>query len=173
MRRDGRFAGRPRARAVRGTEHGRVIFMPWEGALLPLQEGTRACRRFDHCFHSSVAAITAGPLLGISTAAPPPAADWPMIVALNWHCWVTRRAASSRGTGSAVEKTRHWRKWRCSFLACSNHCAGYMTYRPGPPCWSAGCDKVERVHNRGAVARHLHGGPPFRPLVSARMEECL
>jgi hypothetical protein len=25
------------------------------------------------------------------------------------------------------------------------------------------------VHNRGAVACFLHGGPPFRPLVSARM----
>jgi hypothetical protein len=75
MRRDRRFAGQPRARVVRGTEHGRVVFMPWERALLPLQEGTRACMRFDRCFHSSVAAITAGPLLAISTAAPPPAAD--------------------------------------------------------------------------------------------------
>jgi hypothetical protein len=75
MRRDGRFTGRPRVRVVRGTEHGRVVFMPWERALLPLQEGTRACRPFDRCFHSSVAAITVGPLLAISTAAPPPAAD--------------------------------------------------------------------------------------------------
>jgi hypothetical protein len=75
MRWNGRFAGRPRARVVRGTEHGRVVFMPWERAPLPLQEGTRACKRFDHYFHSSVAAITVGPLLAISTAAPPPAAD--------------------------------------------------------------------------------------------------
>jgi hypothetical protein len=75
MQRDGRFVGRPRARVVRGTEHGRVVFMPWERALLPLQEGTRACRRFDHYFRSSVAAITADPLLAISTVAPPPAAD--------------------------------------------------------------------------------------------------
>jgi hypothetical protein len=75
MRRDGRFAGRPRARVVRGTEHGRVVFMPWERALLPLQEGMRAYRRFGRCFRSSTAAITAGPLLAISTAAPPPAAD--------------------------------------------------------------------------------------------------
>jgi hypothetical protein len=63
------------ARVVRGTEHGRVVFMPWERALLPLQKGTRACRRFDRCFRSSAAAITAGPLLAISTAAPPPVAD--------------------------------------------------------------------------------------------------
>jgi hypothetical protein len=75
MRRDGRFAGRPRARVVRGMEHGRVVFMPWERALLPLQEGTQACRRFDRCFRSSVAAITTGPLLAISTAVPIPAAD--------------------------------------------------------------------------------------------------
>jgi hypothetical protein len=75
MRWDGRFAGRARARVVRGTEHGRVVFMPWERALLLLQEGTRACRRFDHRFHSSVAAITVVPLLAISTAVPPPAAD--------------------------------------------------------------------------------------------------
>jgi hypothetical protein len=75
MRRDGRFARRPRARVVRGTEHGRVVFTPWERAPLPLQEGTRACRRFDRCFRSSVAAITAGPLLAISTIALPPVAD--------------------------------------------------------------------------------------------------
>ena len=28
------------ARAVRGTEHGRVVFTPWERAPLLLQEGT-------------------------------------------------------------------------------------------------------------------------------------
>src|SRR5688572_5510262 len=67
MRRDGRFAGRPRARAMRGTEHGRVVFTPLERVPLLLQEGTRACRRFDRCFCPSVAAITAGPLLAIST----------------------------------------------------------------------------------------------------------
>jgi hypothetical protein len=76
MRRDGRFVGRPlRARVVRGTEHGRVVFMPWERALLPLQEETQACRRFDRCFRPSAAAITASPLLAISTVAPPPTAD--------------------------------------------------------------------------------------------------
>jgi hypothetical protein len=64
-----------RARVVRGTEHGRVVFMPWERALMLLQEGTRACRRFDRCFRSSAGAITVGPLLAISTVAPPPAAD--------------------------------------------------------------------------------------------------
>jgi hypothetical protein len=77
MRRDGLFAGRLRARAVRGTEHGRVVFMLWERAPPPLQEGTRACRRFDRCFRSSAAAITAGPLLAISIVAPPPAATDP------------------------------------------------------------------------------------------------
>jgi hypothetical protein len=86
-----------------------------------------------------------------------------VIVALNWHCWVTRKAASSHGTSSAVEKTRHWREWWCGFLACSNRCTGYMTCGPGPPCWSAGCDGAERVHNRGAVTCFLRGGPPFRP----------
>jgi hypothetical protein len=75
MRQDGRFAGRPSARFVRGTEHGRIVFMPWEKALLPLQEGTRACRRFDRCFCSFAGTITAGPLLAVSTIAPPPAAD--------------------------------------------------------------------------------------------------
>jgi hypothetical protein len=75
MRRDGQFAGRLRARVVRGTEHGRVIFMSWERALLPLQEGTRAYTRFDRYFRLSVATITACPLLAISTVAPPPAAD--------------------------------------------------------------------------------------------------
>jgi hypothetical protein len=75
MRRDGRFAGRPRARVVRGMEHGRIVFTPWERAPLPLQEGTRAYRRFDRYFRSSAAAITAGPLLAILTVAPPPAAD--------------------------------------------------------------------------------------------------
>jgi hypothetical protein len=69
-----RGAAVARARVVRGTGHGRVVFMPWERALLPLQEGTRACRRFDRCFCSSVAAITVGPLLAISIVTPPPAA---------------------------------------------------------------------------------------------------
>jgi 3-hydroxyacyl-CoA dehydrogenase len=63
-----------RARVVRGTEHGRVIFMSWERALKLLQEGVRAYKRFDRCFRPS-AAITAGPLLAILTVAPPPAAD--------------------------------------------------------------------------------------------------
>jgi hypothetical protein len=121
-----------RARVVRGTEHGRVVFVPWERALLPLQEGTRACERFDRCFCSSAAAITAGPLLAISTVAPPLAADRPVIVVPDWHCWVMRRAASSCSTGSIVEKTRHWREWRCGFLARSNRCAGCMTCGSGP-----------------------------------------
>jgi hypothetical protein len=127
-----RGAAVARARVVRGTEHGRVVFVPWERALLPLQEGTRAYRRFDCCFCSSAAAITTDPLLAISTVAPPLATDRPMIVVLNWHCWVTHRAASSRGTSSAVEKTRHWREWWCGYLARSNHCAGCMTCGPGP-----------------------------------------
>jgi hypothetical protein len=64
-----------RARVVRGTEHGRDVFMSWERALLLLQKGTRACRRFDRCFRLSAAAITIGPLLAISTAVPSPMAD--------------------------------------------------------------------------------------------------
>jgi hypothetical protein len=75
MRRDGWFAGRPRACAVRGTEHERIVFTSWERAPLLLQEGTRACRQFDRYFRSSAAAITASPLLAISTVAPPPPAD--------------------------------------------------------------------------------------------------
>ena len=39
MRRDGRFAGRPRARVVRGTGRGRVVFTPWERAPLLLLGG--------------------------------------------------------------------------------------------------------------------------------------
>jgi hypothetical protein len=70
-----RGAAVARARVVRGTEHGRVVFMPWERALLPLQEGTRAFRRFDRCFCSSAAAITVGPLLAMSTVTPLPSAD--------------------------------------------------------------------------------------------------
>jgi hypothetical protein len=110
------WAAVARARVVRRTEHGHVVFTPWERAPLPLHEGTRACRRFDRCFRSSAAAITAGPLLAISTIAPPPAADWPVIVVLDWHCWAVHRVALSRGTGSTVEKTRYWRKWRCGIL---------------------------------------------------------
>jgi hypothetical protein len=127
-----RGAAVARARVVRGTEHGRVVFVPWERVLLPLQEGTRACGRFDRCFCSSAAEITAGPLLAISTVAPPIAADRPVIVVLDWHCGVRRRTASSRDTGSVVEKTRHRREWRCGFLARSNRCAGCMTCGPRP-----------------------------------------
>jgi hypothetical protein len=32
-----------------------------------------------------------------------------------WHCWAMRGVASSRSTGSTVEKAQYWRKWRCSF----------------------------------------------------------
>jgi hypothetical protein len=39
-----RGASVARARAVRGTEHGRVVFTPWERAPLPFQERVRACR---------------------------------------------------------------------------------------------------------------------------------
>jgi hypothetical protein len=75
MRWDGQFTGRSRAWVVRGTEHGRIVFTPWERVPLPLQEGTQACRRFDHRFRSSATTITAGPLLATSTVSPPPAAD--------------------------------------------------------------------------------------------------
>jgi hypothetical protein len=60
----------------------------------------------DRYFRTSVAAITAGPSMVISTIVPIPAADRPVTVALNWHCWVMRGAASSRCTGSVVPR-RH------------------------------------------------------------------
>jgi hypothetical protein len=82
-----RGASVARARVVRGTEHGCVVFTPWERAPLSLQERMRACRWLDHRFRTSVVAITVGPLLAISTVAPIPTADRPMIVALNWHSW--------------------------------------------------------------------------------------
>jgi hypothetical protein len=48
-----------------------------------------------------------------------------------------------------------------------------MTCGSGPPHWTASCSEVEGVHNCGAVARFLHGGSPFRPLVSAKTRERL
>jgi hypothetical protein len=36
----------------------------------------------------------------------------------------------------------------------------------------AGRVEVERVRPLGAVACRLHGGPPFHPLVRAKVEEC-
>jgi hypothetical protein len=59
------------------------------------------------------------------------------------------------------------------FFARSNCRADCMTCGPRPSRWPTGCDEAERVHNHGAVARLLHSGPPFRPLVSARMGERL
>jgi hypothetical protein len=56
--------------------------------------------------NSGGSATTAGPFLAASTVAPSPAADWPVTGASGWHCWVIRRVASSRGTGSAVEEAR-------------------------------------------------------------------
>jgi hypothetical protein len=55
------------------------------------------------------------------------------------------------------------------FLARCNRRAGYMTCGSMPPCWTAGCGEAERAYDRGAVSCPSHGGPPFRPLVSARM----
>jgi hypothetical protein len=166
MRRDGRFAWHPlRVRAVRGTGHRCVVFTPWERALPSLQEGTRACRRFDRCFCSSTAAITVGPPLAMPTVVPIPT--------FNWHCWVTRGAASSSGTGSAVEEAWHWRRRRRNFLARSGRRAGCMVGGTEPSCWSTGSDEAKRVHNRGAVACSQRGGSPFGPLVSAKMGERL
>jgi hypothetical protein len=53
-----------------------------------------------------------------------------MAVAFNWHCWVMCRAASSRGTGSAVEEARHSAQVAVQLFARRNWCAGYMTCRP-------------------------------------------
>jgi hypothetical protein len=39
-----RGASVARARAVRGTEHGRVVFTPRERTPLPFRERMRACR---------------------------------------------------------------------------------------------------------------------------------
>jgi hypothetical protein len=89
---------------------------------------------------------------------------------LGWHCWAVRRVALSRGTGSIVEKARHWRKWRCSFSHVVTGAS--VTSRVGLGL-HAGCIEVERVRPLGAVACRLHGGPPFRPLVWAKVEECL
>jgi hypothetical protein len=36
----------------------------------------------------------------------------------------------------------------------------------------AGRVEVERVRPFGAVACRLHGGPPFHPLVWAKVEDC-
>jgi hypothetical protein len=84
-----------------------------------------------------------------------------------------RGAASSRCTGSVVPRRR---SIGASGGAVSLHVvtgAGYMTCGPELPCWTAGCDEAERVHNHGAVVCFSHDGPPFRPLVLARMRECL
>jgi hypothetical protein len=53
-----------------------------------------------------------------------------MVVAFNWHCWVMRRAASSRGTGSAVEEARHSAQVAVRLFARHNRRAGYMTCGP-------------------------------------------
>jgi hypothetical protein len=116
MQRDGWFAWRPlRVRAVRGTGHGRVVFTPWERALPSLQEGTRACRRLDRCLRSSVAAVTADPLLTMPTVVPTPRLTGPWPSPLTGTVGSCAGAASSRGTGSAVEEAQHWREWRCNF----------------------------------------------------------
>jgi hypothetical protein len=56
------------------------------------------------------------------------------------------------------------------FLARSNRRAGYMACGPRPPCWTRRSQKGAPL---GAVACRLHGGPPFRSLVWAKVEECL
>jgi hypothetical protein len=63
--------------------------------------------RLDRCLCPSVAAITAGPPMVIPTVMSIPAADRPVIVALNWHCWVMCGAASSRCTGFVVPRRRN------------------------------------------------------------------
>jgi hypothetical protein len=198
MRRDGRFAWRPlRVRAVRGLEHRCIVFTPWERALPSLQEGTRACRRFNHYFRSSAAAITAGPLLAMPTVVPTPTADSPVAVAFNWHCWVMRRAASSCSTGSAVEEARHSVQVAVRLFARRNRRAGYMTCGPASfalvhrmwskpkgrivAVWLDACHMAvhpfdhrflrrwESACNRGAVTCLACGGSPFSCFGSACM----
>jgi hypothetical protein len=60
---------------LRNGTRVRRLYTVGEGSPAALVGDARACRRFDRCFLSSAAAITAGPLLAISTVAPPPAAD--------------------------------------------------------------------------------------------------
>jgi hypothetical protein len=71
--------------------------------------GRKPGRRRDRCSCPPAIAITAGPFLAALTVAP------------GWRCWVVRRVASSRGTGSAVEEAWKWRGWRCS---CSHAASG-------------------------------------------------
>jgi hypothetical protein len=46
--------------------------------------------------------------------------------------------------------------------------AGCMTRGPGPPCWA--CWKSEKCAHLAWFACRLHGCPPFRPLVWAKVE---
>jgi hypothetical protein len=67
-------------------------------------------RSEDTCLHQTDAQglkPAHGPFLAVSTVAPSPVADWLVTDVLGWHCWAMRRVASSRGTGSAVEKARY------------------------------------------------------------------
>jgi hypothetical protein len=137
MRRAIRGASVACARVVRGTEHGCVVFMPWERALLPLQEGTRACRRFDRCFRSSVAAITVGPLL-----ATPPLA--PMLRLLDCGTSAATRGSPAHDPTVLIECNDHGSvSYRCSCLAARDggRCRAVGAAVAGEPpgvCYPAG-----------------------------------
>jgi hypothetical protein len=131
------------------------------------------------------------------TVVPIPATDCPVVIAFNWHCWVTRRAASSRGTGSAAEEAWHSARVAVQFLARRNRRADYMTCGPASfalvhRMWSKpkGCAVAVRldacrvaVHpfghrflrrwesacNRGTVTCLMCSGSPSSRFGSARM----
>jgi hypothetical protein len=118
-------------------------------------------------------------------------------VTFNWHCWVMRRAASSRGTGSTVEEARHSARVAVRLFACRNRRAGYMTCGPASfalvhRMWSKPKGRTVAVRldacrvavhpfghrflrrwesacNRGAVACLACGGSPSSRSGSARM----
>jgi hypothetical protein len=83
-----------------------------------------------------------------------------MAVAFNWHCWVMRRAASSRGIGSAVEEARHSAQVAVWLFARRSRHAGYMTYGPASfalvhRMWSKPKGRIVAVQlDAGRVAVH-------------------
>jgi hypothetical protein len=109
MRRDGRFAGRPSRMLESFEERNTGVLSSHSGRGLP------------YCFRRGrepAGDLTAASAHLLSPLLPAqfwpyqlsrflPVADWPVIVVPSWHCWVTRRAALSHGSSSAVEKARH------------------------------------------------------------------
>jgi hypothetical protein len=78
-----------------------------------------------------------------------------MAVAFHWHYWVMRRAALSRGTGSAVEEARHSAQVAVRLFARRNRRTGYMT------CWPASFALVHRMWSK-----------PKGRTVAVRLDDC-